>query len=120
MQGTGNTSVHSFTWCENYIHFWSALGAMPNYSQENLITHWFYTGRDIPPPSTERVHINFWLRAGLAPSDAQEAEIIVESFQFIPSNCDDLENPFLWLVWVMGIFAIAGISTVAFLKLRKK
>ena len=43
-----------------------------------------YTGADVPKPGDERVHLNFWLHAGAAPTSGLPAEVIVESFDFAP------------------------------------
>lgn len=114
-------SIHSFTWCKEYIKFWSAWGSNINYKPKDLISKWFYTGNDNPKPSTERVHINLWLMEGLAPTDAKEAEIVIKEFEFLPSNCDDPIPLPLWVFWTLISTAIIGISIFTiFIFIRKR
>jgi len=118
---TGEKSVHSFTWCAEYIRFWSAWGSSMSYNAEKLIAEWYYTGADNPAPSTERVHLNFWLMSGLAPIDSLETEIIIEEFKFTESNCDDPIPLPLWLIITIISVAIAGICTfILILKKRNR
>jgi hypothetical protein len=100
LESNGQSSMHAFYWCSNFIQFRAMYGTDTNViSGElkkdlvspcvDLINEWIFTGSDNPEPSTERVHINLWLMSGLAPTNEQEIEIVVEEFQFIPMSCED-------------------------------
>src|SRR6266566_7739783 len=49
----------------------------------NIISAWSYT-LEVPRTGDENVRINLWLFQGAAPSDQQEAEVIIKSFSFVP------------------------------------
>ncbi|MHA1871937.1 MAG: glycoside hydrolase family 16 protein [Promethearchaeota archaeon] len=83
------SSIHYFTWCSNYIKFISEYGNEFNSSQNQKIIQWVYTGNDIPRPSNEVPHINFWLMNGLPPSDYKDSEVIIEKFMFVPDPCNE-------------------------------
>jgi len=87
LNSNGDISIHSFTWCENYIKFHSEI--KDEFNESIKTNQWIYCGEDNPKPSSERVHMNLWLMNGQAPSDNQECEIIIRKFQFISSNCDE-------------------------------
>jgi len=80
-------STHSFTWLPDRIEFQSLHGhrSIPQ-SPTDIIHQFTYTGADIPPDSTERVHINFWQFQGNPPSNGQSHEVVIESFTFIPAG----------------------------------
>jgi hypothetical protein len=75
---SGSYSTHKFNWYPNEIVFQSFHG----HNTADLINKWVYSGLQIPPPGNERVHINFWLYNGYAPSGNSEAEVILKSFSF--------------------------------------
>lgn len=81
----GTDSTHSFAWYPNRVDFSSYQGDPAG----DPIQSWTYTGADIPPEGTAgagaNARINFWLFGG-APSDGQEAELVVKSFDFTPWN----------------------------------
>jgi len=79
----GTDSTHSFSWYPDHVDFASYQGD----PAEQPIKNWTYSGTDVPPAGTAadgaNARINFWLFGG-APSDGQEAELIVKSFEFTP------------------------------------
>jgi len=80
-----DTTTHVFTWSQNQILFNSYYGDFsltPN--PNDFIASWRYTGNDIPPAGSENPRINFWLMNGYAPSDGQNAEIVIKNFQYLP------------------------------------
>ncbi len=81
------TTLHQFTWCEEYVHFQAGIGTIEDGFSE-IMAEYIYTGEDNPPEATERVHLNFWLMSGLAPEDNQSAEIVIQNFNFEPDPCD--------------------------------
>ncbi|MCA1682384.1 MAG: hypothetical protein LC685_00005, partial [Actinobacteria bacterium] len=60
---SATSSVHSFTWLPGSVQFASTAG------NGSPIAGTSYSGADVPTPGSERVHINLWLYAGLAPTD---------------------------------------------------
>ena len=66
-------SVHGFTWYSDSIVFKSSWGSS-SYA-------WKYTNQTyIPAPGNENVRINLWLYYGRPPTDARNAELILNSF----------------------------------------
>jgi len=78
---TGDYSSHRFVWLPDEIQYksWHGHASVP--SPDVLMHEWVYTGNDNPTPSNEKLHLNFWLMSGNAPSNQQEAEIIISSVQ---------------------------------------
>lgn len=81
--GLTNTAL-LFTWESNRVSFQSQRGSFsPNPSPANVISNWTYS-LEVPQTGDENVRINLWLVNGTAPSDQQEVEVIISSFQFMP------------------------------------
>ena len=55
----------------------------PNPSPANVISNWNYA-LAVPPTGDENVRLNLWLFNGAAPTDNQEVEVVISSFQFVP------------------------------------
>ena len=73
-----------FTWETNRVSFQSERGSFaPNPSPANVISNWTYT-LAVPPSGDENVRLNLWLMNGSAPTDNQEVEVVISSFQFVP------------------------------------
>ena len=101
---TGNASTHAFEWRPDRVEFSSNQGSPPG----AVIQSWTYNGPDVPPEGTTsgNARINFWLMGGAAPFDGQEAELVVQSFDFSPlpvnnppsagftESCTDLDCDF--------------------------
>jgi hypothetical protein len=79
---TGPFSTHSFKWELEDILFNSRQGHAPSLGAN--IESWLYTGPDIPAPGRGNARINLWLYNGLAPSDGQRVEVVVEGFDYEP------------------------------------
>ena len=79
---TGTTSTHAFEWRPDRVEFSSYQGSPPGAA----IQAWTYNGPDVPPEgaTSGNARINFWLMGGSAPFDGQEAELVVQSFDFTP------------------------------------
>ncbi len=74
-------SVHRFDWKADRVQFASWAGS------GSLLQSWTYTNTaNIPPAGGGNAHINLWLMDGLAPSDGQNVEVIIKSFQFAPAS----------------------------------
>jgi hypothetical protein len=81
MNLTGTDSVHRFDWRSDRIEFDSWDG------NDTLLQSWTYTNTSyIPPAGAGNARINLWLLNGWSPSDNQNVEVIVKSFQFEPAN----------------------------------
>jgi hypothetical protein len=80
MNLTGTDSIHRFDWRADHIQFDSWDGS-------SLLQSWTYTNTlYIPPAGAGNARINLWLLNGWAPSDSQNVEVIIKSFQFVPAN----------------------------------
>ena len=81
MDLSGEDSVHRFDWRPDRIQFDSWDG------NSSLLQTWTYTNTTyIPPTGAGNARINFWLFNGQAPSNSQNVEVIIKSFQFEPAN----------------------------------
>ena len=78
---SGDFSTHQFKWNSSEIYFHSYYG----HGLDNLINQWSYKGVNNPPAGKEKLHLNLWLINGIAPSNLQEAEVVIKSFKFIPN-----------------------------------
>lgn len=84
-QLTGNQSTHGFNWQPNTVFFQSLFGHQTFPGPINReIRSWTYTGGSIPPTGNVNARINLWLFNGTPPSNDQEVEIVVDSFEYIP------------------------------------
>lgn len=79
MSLTGTYTTHSFTWRAGSVSFRSLHGhSVDPITPGHVIQEWTYQGPDVPAEQDKlRVHINLWLYQGAAPSDGQEAELVV-------------------------------------------
>jgi hypothetical protein len=82
---TGLTnSTHLFTWETNRVTCQSLRGSFsPNTNPTNVISNWTYS-LATPKTGDENIRINLWLFRGTAPTDRNEVEVIIKSFQFVP------------------------------------
>jgi hypothetical protein len=81
MNLVGMDSVHSFDWHADHILFDSReeSGA--------LLQSWTCTNTTyIPPAGAGNARINLWLFNGWAPSNSQNVEVVIKSFQFAPAS----------------------------------
>ena len=74
----GPLSTHWFNWQESFIEFGSYRGHTLEPEEEDIIHEWRYSGDNIPPDVDERLKINLWLFRGTAPSNLQEAEMVID------------------------------------------
>ena len=79
-----DNSTHGFDWQADQVFFQSLKGhqSFPG-SAEDEIGVWTYTGTDVPPAGEGNARINLWLFLGVNPSNFENAEVIIDSFQFI-------------------------------------
>ncbi len=77
-------SMHWFTWEQDRVSFHALRGGYsPSPPLAAIITNWTYT-LTVPQSGDENVRINLWLFNGSPPTDQQEAEIVLKSFEFVP------------------------------------
>lgn len=84
---SGEYSTHSFEWSPTSIQFSSSDAGAE-------IQSWSYAGPDIPPAGDGNARINLWLLNGTPPSDGQEVEVIIKSFEFAPQTKQRNSNSF--------------------------
>lgn len=79
-------STHLFNWQSNSITFQAQSGSYsPNPQPTNIIGNWTFTDASaVPQTGDENVRINLWLLFGNPPTDGQEVELVIKSFQFVP------------------------------------
>ena len=68
-------SSHVLQWQPSQIFFQSA--------GDTIINQWSYTGT-VPVPGDQNVRMNLWLMGGNPPTNGQEVEVIIRSYQFTP------------------------------------
>jgi hypothetical protein len=77
-------STHLFAWEPARVSFQSQRGSFsPAPAPANLITNWTYT-LTVPQTGDENVHINLWLYQAAPPTDKNEVEVVIKSFEFVP------------------------------------
>lgn len=84
IEKAGNKSSHTIAWQEDRITFSSQRGHSVPGSKRNIIDEWTYEGNNIPLPDRTKVMINLWLFRGMPPSDMEEAELVIDSFEIKP------------------------------------
>ena len=84
LMAQANASTHIFTWSPGTVEFLSYSGNAQTPGQNDVVEQWSYTGTDVPPSGPANARINLWLLGGVPPSNGQEIEVILSSFEFIP------------------------------------
>lgn len=78
-------STHVFSWQPDEVRFTSFEGHCHAPSACTVVRSWTYSKTSgIPLSGDERVHLNLWLREGLAPTNGQEREVVISRFEFDP------------------------------------
>jgi hypothetical protein len=79
-------STHLFTWETNRISYQCQRGSYsPTPPPTNIISTWAFTNVSaVPQTGDENVRLNLWLINGTPPTDNQEVEFIIKSFNFVP------------------------------------
>jgi hypothetical protein len=77
-QQPSGVTFASYTWGQGFVNF-TCHGDSSNATAANS---WSHTGKDVPPPGGERVHLNLWLDHGTPPS--QGALVAISNFTFTP------------------------------------
>ena len=89
---SGTYTTHRYKWISDSVIFQTLAGHRDD--DINEIKRWEYIPAsttatnnysDYIPQLPMRVYMNFWLRSAQAPSNGQEAEIVVKSFNYLPN-----------------------------------
>lgn len=76
-----DSSSHSFKWKQDTVNFKSVKGLDIN-STDSVYQTWTFSGNNVPHHNNENVRINLWLCNGNAPTNMQEAEVIIYDFKY--------------------------------------
>jgi hypothetical protein len=77
-------STHLFVWETNRISFQCQTGAYSAAATNLIAAYVFTNATDVPQSGDENVHLNLWLINGNPPTDNNEVEVIIQSFNFVP------------------------------------
>ena len=77
-------STHLFVWETNRISWQSQTGAYSAAATNLIASYVFNNAADVPQSGDEVVHLNLWLVNGIPPTDNNEVEVIIQSFNFVP------------------------------------
>ena len=83
----GDYSTHIIEWLPEVVRFYSFHGhPNPTIDNLNLIKSWNYSGKDIPNPANERIHINLWKISGnrTLKTENSISYAIIKKFTFEP------------------------------------
>lgn len=84
---TSATSTHSFVWSRNSIDFQSLMPSADFSGNTTTVDQWGYTDASgIPPQGDAKLHINFYLNNGTAPTDGVPREIILSRVDYFPAG----------------------------------
>jgi len=85
----GLYSTHIIDWQAHEVNFLSIHGHHTSPpSKQHIIQSWKYTGKDIPSPENEKLHINLWKYkdSPLALKENQISYVIIKEFVFLPNQ----------------------------------
>jgi hypothetical protein len=91
-QPSENTT-HAFAWQPGRVYFQSIDGDREFPATSGVVESWTYQWMGVPPAGNENTRINLWLVDGNAP--AQEVEVIVDRFEFLPNLVTPTATPTL-------------------------
>jgi hypothetical protein len=77
-------STHLFVWETNRVSFQCQTGAYAATAINLISSSVFTNAADVPQSGDECVHLNLWLFQGNPPTDSNEVEVIIKSFNFVP------------------------------------
>lgn len=77
-------STHLFVWDTSRVNFQSQTGAY-SATATGPISAWPFTNAAaLPVSGDENVRLNLWLVSGNPPTDNNEVEVVIKSFNFVP------------------------------------
>jgi hypothetical protein len=77
-------STHLFVWETNRVSFQCQTGAYSAAATNLISASVFTNAAAVPQSGDENVHLNLWLILGNPPTDSNEVEVIIQSFNFVP------------------------------------
>ena len=77
-------TTHLFIWETNRIRWQAQTNGFSAVGTNVFASYTFTTVADIPPSGDENVRLNLWLVNGTPPSDNNEVEVVIKSFNFVP------------------------------------
>ena len=77
-------STHLFVWQTNRISWQCQTGAYSAAATNLIASYVFTNAAAVPQSGDENVHLNLWLFNGNPPTDNNEVEVIIQSFNFVP------------------------------------
>jgi len=77
-------STHSFVWETNRVSFQCQTGAYSAAATNLIASYAFTNAAAVPQSGDENVRLNLWLFQGNPPTDTNEVEVILKSFNFVP------------------------------------
>lgn len=83
----GDYTTHVIEWMPGAINFYSIHGHVGlTRNNNNIIQSWSYSGKDVPIPANEQVHINLWKTPGKTSQNkvGKISYAIINSFIFEP------------------------------------
>jgi hypothetical protein len=81
-----NSSTQSFTWSKGSVTFHSLIGHCANQRNPIFLLKQWKCIQNIPPGGDAHTRINLWLLDGTPPMDGKETEVIIRSFDFLPTQ----------------------------------
>jgi hypothetical protein len=77
-------STHLFVWETNRVSFQCQTGAYSGFGNNLISANLFTDAAAVPQSGDENVRLNLWLVQGNPPTDNNEVEVIIKSFNFVP------------------------------------
>jgi hypothetical protein len=77
-------TTHVFIWETNRIRWQAQTNSFSASGTNVFASYTFTTAADIPLSGDENVRLNLWLVNGAQPSDNNEQEVVIKSFNFVP------------------------------------
>jgi hypothetical protein len=77
-------STHLFVWETNRVSFQAQSNAYSAPANNLISSYVFSNASAVPQSGDENVRLNLWLGFGNPPTDANEVEVIIKSFNFVP------------------------------------
>ena len=82
---TGLTnSTHLFVWETNRVSFQCQTGAYSAAATNLISSSVFTNAAAVPQSGDENMRLNLWLFRGNPPTDTNEVEVVIKSFNFVP------------------------------------
>lgn len=77
-------STHLFVWETNRVSFQCQTGAYSGFGTNLIASYVFTNAAAVPQSGDENVRLNLWLVRGNPPTDNNEVEVVIRSFNFVP------------------------------------